>query len=84
MITQATIQKIFAKSGVMTWEDFRDLLGVEYKHTDTTEAAVQPLKLEGIPTYVDDAEAAADGLTGDELWKDLSGALYIKNPEVLP
>ena len=84
MITQATIQKIFEKSGVMTWEDFRDLLGAEYKHTDTTEAGSQPLKLEGLSEYADDTAAAAAGYTGNELYKTSTGELRIKVPEILP
>jgi alkaline phosphatase len=84
MITQATIQKIFEKSGVMTWEDFRDLLGDEYKHTDTTEASAQPLKLEGLEEYDDDAAAATAGYTGNELYKTSTGELRIKVPEILP
>jgi hypothetical protein len=84
MITQATIQKIFTKSGVMTWEDFRELLGSEYKHTDTTEAAAQPLKLEGLEEYDDDADAEAAGYTGNELYKTSTGELRIKVPEILP
>ena len=84
MITQATIQKIFQKSGVMTWEDFRDLLGAEYLHTDTTEAAAQPLKLEGLEEYDDDAAAATGGYMGGEIYQTSTGELRIKLPEILP
>ncbi len=84
MLTQATIQKIYERSGVVTYEDLRELLGPEYKHSTTTEAAAQPLSLEGLEEYDDDAAAAAAGYTGNELYKTPTGELRIKVPEILP
>jgi hypothetical protein len=84
MISQAKIQEAYAKSGVMTWEDFRAWLGPEYKHTGTTEASAQPLKLTELATFSDDAAAAAAGYTGNELFKLPDGTIAQKEIEVLP
>jgi len=84
MITQAKIQEAFKKSGVMTWEDFRAWLGPEFKHTETSEAAAQPLKLTELATFASDAAAAAAGYTGNELYKLPDGTIAQKEIEILP
>jgi hypothetical protein len=84
MISNKKIQEAFSKSGVMTWESFREWLGAEFKNSDTTEAAEQPLKLTGLEEFADDAAAEAAGYTGDELYKTATGEFRIKTPEALP
>lgn len=83
MIFQYIIQKWWGKTGLMTWEDYRSTMP-ELKHTDTSTASTQPLKLSSLPVHEDDTEAAAAGFTGGELYQTSTGELRIKVPEILP
>ena len=84
MWTHAQIQKIFQRSGVVTYEDLQDLLGPESKHTDTVQADPNPTLFPALPVYADEAAAAAGGLTGNEFYKLSDGTIKQKEPEVLP
>ena len=87
MIPQRIIQAWFDKarnsgSDVMRWSDFLDAMA-ELKHTDTTAYVEHSVAFADIPEYDDDADAAADGLTGGELYRTATGEARIKLPENL-
>ena len=87
MIPQRIIQAWFDKarnsgSDVMRWSDFLDAMA-ELKHSDTTAYVEHSVAFADIPEYEDDAEAAADGLIGGELYRTAAGEARIKLPENL-
>jgi hypothetical protein len=86
MINNRLIQALYNKANlvgtdIMRWSDFFDVIQ-ELKNTDTTAYTENPMSFDDLPEYADDAAAILGGLSGGEFYRDSTGVVRQRLPDV--